>query len=307
VDILYPQVCRPVRRLRRHSTKFRMCLWREHIQCAEMVPFFKNGHLFFRREQTWPSPIDPKRRAAPYTPRERELPRPSARSLSCHSEPPTVTGFGVQNTSRLCFFASFDWALTMCFIPWATALARMSLVGQTSSAAAPRFSLLPLHGGALALFHPGAPFVCVTTAGSSRLIHRVGDAGRLWHGFCLTARKAETARITRQRPDELSIAMRTSVVLWCKGSELRSVRLTRFTPSVTRLITCRSLGVSVLTPDFYSLRTIPLQVPVQVATGNEFWRSSISTLTGLSLCIQTTSRQLNWQQGQCIRKESKPS
>jgi hypothetical protein len=63
---------------------------------------------------------------------------------------------------------------------------------------------------------------------SSRLIHRVGDAGRLRHGFCLTAHETETARIPRQSRDEQSIAMRTSVALWCKGSGLRSVGATQF-------------------------------------------------------------------------------
>jgi hypothetical protein len=64
------------------------------------------------------------------------------------------------------------------------------------------FSLLPPQSAALTLFHPGAQFICITMEGSSRLIHRVGVAGRLRHGFYLTPRETETARIPRQSRDE---------------------------------------------------------------------------------------------------------
>jgi hypothetical protein len=65
--------------LRQHSTEFRMRTWRENIgrrlkkkaPCSSAT--YKPG-----------SPSTGRRRAAPSTPRERELPRPSARSLSCH-------------------------------------------------------------------------------------------------------------------------------------------------------------------------------------------------------------------------------
>jgi hypothetical protein len=154
-------------------------------------------------------------------------------------------------------------------MPWSTALASMSLVGQTSRAGAPRFSLLPLQSASLTLLHPGACFVRIAMEGSSRLIQRVGDAGRLRHGFCLTARKTETARITRQSRDEQSFAMRMSVVLWCKGSELRPVQRTQFYAVVDAADNMPVRWCHCTNTKRYSLRTIPFQVQVQVATGNK--------------------------------------
>jgi uncharacterized protein len=85
----------------------------------------------------------------------------------------------------------------------------------------------------------------------------------------VSPRETKTARITRQSRDEQSITMRTSVALWCKGRELRSIQVTEFYAVVDAADYMPVPLVSMYSHQFVTpYASIPLQVQVQVPTGN---------------------------------------